>query len=64
MVVPGTAVAALAVLTMSRAGVRTGTMTRQAGRVVAGGQVEPVAAEVTVLMMTLSPVSGLLTVTV
>ena len=61
---PGTAVPALAVVVMVMAGVSTGTVTGRAPLMVPGGQVEPSAAEVTVLMTSLSPVSGLFTVTV
>ena len=59
---PGTAVAAPAVLTMVSAGVSTGTVLARAA-VVPGGQVEPAAAEVAVMMTSLSPVSGSWTVT-
>ena len=58
------AVAVLAVLVMVSAGVRTGTVTRQAAVMEPGGQVDPVAVELTVSMTSLSPVSGLFTVTV
>ena len=49
---------------MVSAGVSTGTVTRHAAAVAPGGQVAPVSAELTVLMTSLSPVSGLFTVTV
>ena len=58
------AVAGLAVLVMVSAGVSTETVTRQAVVVAPGGQVDPAAVELTVLMTSLSPVSGLFTVTV
>ena len=57
-------VATDAVLVMVRAGIRTVTVAVHAGSVLPGGQVLPGSAEVTVLMRCLSPVSGLLTVTV
>ena len=59
---PGVAVAAVAVLVMVRAGMRTVTVAVQAGAGPAGGQVLPGAVEVTVLIRCLSPVSGLSTV--
>ena len=62
-VCPGTAVAALAVLTIVSAGVSTGISTWQAALVAPGGHDDPTAEEATVLMMTLPPVSGLFTVT-
>ena len=62
-VCPGTAVAALAVLTIVSAGVSTGTVTWHGALVVPGGHVDPAAEEATVLMSTLPPVSGLSTVT-
>ena len=49
---------------MVRPGVSTATVTRQGAAVAPGGQAEPAAAEVAVLMITLSPVSGSLTVIV
>ena len=55
---------ASAVLVMPSAGVSTATVTRQAAVVLPGGQVLPVAVELTLLTKALSPVSGLLTVTV
>ena len=56
-------VAALAVLVMVRAGIRTVTAAVQAGAAPPGGQVLPGSVEVAVLVGCLSPVSGLLTVT-
>ena len=56
--------AVLAVLVMVRAGMRSVTVTVQAGAGLAGGQVLPGSVEVTVLVSCLSPVSGLFTVTV
>ena len=53
-----------AVLVIVSAGVSTGTVTRHAAAVDPGGQLDPVAAELTLLMTSLSPVSGLFTVTV
>ena len=53
----------LAVLVMVRAGIRSVTAAVQAGAGLPGGQVLPGAVEVTVLARSLSPVSGLLTVT-
>ena len=49
---------------MVRAGVRTVTVDRQGAAVVPAGHADPGAAEVAVMMTSLSPVSGLLTVTV
>ena len=56
-------VLAVAVLVMARAGIRTFTVLVQRGSVPPAGQLFPAAAEVTVLVRDLSPVSGLLTVT-
>ena len=56
-------VVVLAVLVMVSAGIRTVTVEVQAGARPPGGQLLPGAAEVMVLVMVLSPVSGLLTVT-
>ena len=56
-------VVVVAVLVMVRAGIRTVTVEVQAGAGPLGGQVLPGSAEMTVLVMILSPVSGLLTVT-
>ena len=56
--------ATVAVLVMVRAGIRTVTVAVQAGAGPPGGQVLPASVEVTVLVRCLSPVSGLLTVTV
>ena len=53
-----------AVLVMVRAGIRSVTVVVHAGLVVPVGQVLPGSSEVTMLMSCLSPVSGLLTVTV
>ena len=61
---PGVAVTGAAVLVMVRAGVSTATVTWQPPLVVPGGQLDPAAAEAAVMMTSLSPVSGLLTVTV
>ena len=61
---PGVAVAGAAALVMVRAGVSTGTVSWQGLVVVPGGQLDPAAAEAAVVMTSLSPVSGLLTVTV
>ena len=61
---PGVAVAGAAALVMVRPGVSTATVSWQPPVVVPGGHVEPVAAEAAVMMTSLSPVSGLLTVTV
>ena len=61
---PGTAAAALAVVTMVSAGVSTVTLTEQRGSVLPDGQLLPAAVVDNVLAMTLLPVSGLLTVTV
>ena len=61
---PGVAVAGAAVLVMVRAGVSTAMVSWQPPLVVPGGQDDPAAAEATVVMTSLSPVSGLLTVTV
>ena len=60
---PGVAVAGLAAWVMVSAGVRTAMVTRQGLAVVPGGQVDPVAAEAAAVMTSLSPVSGLFTVT-
>ena len=57
-------VAASAVLVMVSAGIRTVTVAVQPGSVPPAGQLFPAAAEVRVLVRDLSPVSGLLTVTV
>ena len=57
-------VVVVAVLVMVRAGIRTVTVEVQAGAGPLDGQVLPAASEVTVLVMVLSPVSGLSTVTV
>ena len=57
-------VVAVAVLVMVRAGIRTVTVAVQRGSVPPAGQLFPAAAEVMVLVRDLSPVSGLLTVTV
>ena len=54
---------ASAVLTIVSPGVRTPTVLRQGGLVVPGGQVDPAAAEAAVATRSLSPVSGLSTVT-
>lgn len=56
-------VVTLAVLVMVRAGMRSVTVAVQAGAGPDGGQVLPAVVEVTVLVMCLSPVSGLSTVT-
>ena len=64
MVAPGTVAAALAVLTMVRAGVRTGTEVVQAGSAPPEGQLFPGAAELRVAVRTWLPVSGSSTVTV
>ena len=56
--------AVAAVLTMVSAGVSTGTISWQGLLVVPGGQLDPAAAEATVVMTSLSPVSGLFTVMV
>ncbi len=53
----------LAVLTIVSPGVSTGTVTWQGALVVPGGHDDPAAEEVTVLTRSLSPVSGLSTVT-
>ena len=60
---PGTAVAALAVLVIVRPAVSTTTVAVQPALPLAGAQLLPVVAEVTVLVIVLSPVSGLFTVT-
>ena len=60
----GAATAGVAAALMVRAGVRTGMVIWQGLAVLPGGQVEPAAAEVAVVMTSLSPVSGLFTVTV
>ena len=52
-----------AVVEMASPGIRTVTVAVQAGSVPPTGQVLPGADEATVLARTLSPVSGLLTVT-
>ena len=57
-------VVVVAVLVMVRAGIRTVTVEVQAGAGPPGGQVLPGSVEVRVLVMILSPVSGLSTVTV
>ena len=57
-------VATSAVLVMVRAGIRSVTVAVQAGAVPPGGQLLPGVVEMTVLIRCLSPVSGLLTVTV
>ena len=56
--------AVAAVLTMVSAGVSTGTTSWQGLLVVPGGQLDPAAAEATVVMTSLPPVSGLFTVMV
>ena len=62
---PGVVVAVLAVLVMVRAGISTVTVVVQAaGAVPEAGQLAPGVAEVRVAVRVLSPVSGLLTVTV
>ena len=53
----------LAVLTIVSAGVSTGRLTWHGALVVPGGHDDPAAEEVTVLTGSLSPVSGLSTVT-
>ena len=53
----------VAVLAMVRAGIRSMTVAVHAGSVPPAGQLLPVAAEVTVLVRRLSPVSGLSTLT-
>ena len=58
------AVTGAAAAVMVSAGVSTGTASWQGLVVVPGGQDDPGAAEATVVMTSLSPVSGLLTVTV
>ena len=60
---PGTVLLVLAVLTIVSAGVRMPTVLRQGGLVVPGGQVDPGTAEEAVAIRSLSPVSGLSTVT-
>ena len=60
---PGTAAAALAVVTMVSAGVRTGMVVLQGGPVLPVGQLLPGASEVLMSVRTWSPVSGLFTVT-
>src|ERR1700729_4201289 len=64
MVMPGTAVEVFAVALIVSAGIRTGTLTEQAGAGAADGQLLPGAAVVIVPAITLFPVSGFLTVTV
>jgi hypothetical protein len=59
----GVAVAGVAAVVMVRPGVRIGTTSWQGLLVVPGGQVEPTAVEAAVVMTSLSPVSGLFTVT-
>ena len=61
---PGTAVAGLVVAAMVSAGVRTATVERHGAAVVPAGHADPGAAEVAVMMTSLSPVSGLFTVMV
>ena len=61
---PGIAVAGLAALVMVSAGVSSGTVSWQRARCCRAGSCDPAAAEVTVLMRSLSPVSGLFTVMV
>ena len=53
-----------AVAVICRAGVRTTTVLRHGAAEAPAGQVDPVAAEDAVITSSLSPVSGLLTVTV
>ena len=60
---PGVVVLAVAVLVMARAGIRTVTVVVHWGSVPSAGQLFPAAAEVTVVVRDLSPVSGSLTVT-
>ena len=60
---PGLVVLTEAVLAMVRAGIRSVTVAVHAGSVPPGGQLLPWVVEVTVLTRSLSPVSGLLTVT-
>ena len=57
-------VAVSAVLVMVSAGIRTVTVAVQRASVPPAGQLFPAAAEVMVLVSSLSPVSGLVTVTV
>src|SRR5580658_1896093 len=61
---PGTAVLALAVLTMARAGVRTVVTAVQRGSVLPAAQLLPGAVVLATDVRILFPVSGLLTVTV
>ncbi len=51
------------VATTCSAGVSTATVLRHGAAVVPGGQLDPAAAEVAVTISSLSPVSGLCTVT-
>jgi len=62
-VAPGVAEAVPAVLVIVSAGVSTGTMAWQGALMVPGGQVDPWAAELAVVMTSLPPVSGSCTVT-
>ena len=60
---PAVVVLAPGVLVIVSPGVSTATVLPQGAVVVPGGQVDPTAGEVTVVMTSLSPASGLRTVT-